>query len=105
MGLAWPALAQSGGTPWWLTLAEASPAVWASPLFGFYLARFSDDSSATDTESKGGSMDIGFTNTDYYSGSINWISLTGENYWLIPLEGITIDGTTSNPGGQAAIDT
>jgi len=105
MGMAWPALAQSGGTPWWLTLAGANPAVWASPLFAFSLARFSNDASATNNESNGGEIDLGFLNTDLYTGDINWVSLTSENYWLIPLDGITIGGKTTTPGGQAAIDT
>lgn len=51
MGLAWPSLAQTGATPFWLSLAEHS-GTWASPLFGFYLARFSDDSNAAETEAK-----------------------------------------------------
>lgn len=50
-------------------------------------------------------MDLGFANTDFYSGDINFIDLVGENYWLIPLEGITIDGQKTTPGGNAAIDT
>lgn len=50
-------------------------------------------------------MDIGFTNSDHFSGTINYVSLVDESYWLIPLDAITIDGTTSNPGGNAAIDT
>jgi len=50
-------------------------------------------------------MDLGFTNSAYYTGSINYVSLTAQNYWLIPLGGITINGKTLTPGGQAAIDT
>lgn len=49
-------------------------------------------------------MDIGFTNSDHFSGSINYISLVDESYWLIPLDAITIDGTTSKPGGNAATE-
>ncbi|KAF8322232.1 acid protease [Clavulina sp. PMI_390] len=103
MGLAWPDLAQTGATPWWLAVANSN--AWTSPMFGFYLARFIDDASAQTVESQGGSMDLGFANTNYYSGDINYITLTGENYWLIPLESISIDSKKLTPGGQAAIDT
>lgn len=104
IGLAWPALAQSGANPFWLNLVESSGTL-ANPLFAFSLARFVDDNSATENEANGGSMDIGFTNADHFSGSINYVSLVDESYWLVPLDAIAIDGTTSNPGGNAAIDT
>ena len=74
-------------------------------MFGFYLARFSDDSSATSNEAQGGSFDLGFANSKFYTGEINYIPLTQENYWLIPLQGITVNGNKMNPGGGAAIDT
>jgi len=103
MGLAYTPLAQTQATPWWL--AAINSGQWSQPLFGFYLARYVGDASATTLESKGGSMDLGFTNSAYYTGNINYVSLTAENYWLIPLGGITINGKTLTPGGQAAIDT
>jgi len=86
-------------------LAAVKSGQWSQPLFGFYLARYINDASASTLESNGGSMDLGFTNTAHYTGNINYISLTAENYWLIPLGGITINGKTLTPGGQAAIDT
>jgi cathepsin D len=103
MGLAWPSLAQTGANPFWLALTESGAL--ENPLFAFSLARFSDVSSATSTETKGGNMDIGFTDSSHFSGSINYISLAQENYWLIPLQAITINGNKLNPGGNAAIDT
>lgn len=103
MGLAWPALAQSGATPFWQAAINAGD--WQDPLFGFYLARYIDDANAQTTETNGGSMDLGFANTDHYSGNINYIDLAGENYWLIPLQGITVGKNKLNPGGNAAIDT
>ena len=103
MGLAWPSLVQTRANPFWLALTSSGAL--ESPLFAFSLARFSGVSSASTTETNGGSMDIGFTDTDRFSGSINYISLAQENYWLIPLQAITINGNKLNPGGNAAIDT
>jgi len=103
MGLAFTSIAQTQSDPWWLAAVKSGQ--WSQPLFGFYLARYINDASASTLESNGGSMDLGFTNTAHYTGNINYISLTAENYWLIPLGGITINGKTLTPGGQAAIDT
>ena len=103
MGLGFRALTQTQADPWWVAAVNAG--LWSQPLFGFHLARFVDKSGASNTETKGGSMDLGFTNTAYYTGEINYVSLTDESYWLIPLDGITINGKVLNPGGQAAIDT
>lgn len=103
MGLAWPPLAQTGADPWWLAATKAGD--FSAPLFGFYLARYIDDASANTVEASGGSMDLGFANTDFYTGDIKYVSLTDENYWLIPLDAITIGSKKLNPGGQAAIDT
>lgn len=103
MGLGWPRLAQSGATPWWQAVINAGS--WTDPLFGFYLARFVDDPTAQTVETKGGSMDLGFANTEFYEGDINYVPLTSETYWLIPLDGLNINGNKLNPGGDAAIDT
>lgn len=103
MGLAWTYLAKTGADPWWLTAIKTG--LWTEPLFGFYLARWVDDPSATDLEAKGGSMDLGFANSDYYTGNINYVNLSAENFWLIPMGGITINGERLDPGGHAAIDT
>jgi len=103
MGLAFTSLGQTRADPWWLTAVNSGQ--WDQPLFGFYLARYVDDPSVSVLESNGGSMDLGFTNSAYYTGSINYVSLTAQTYWLIPLGGITINGKMLTPGGQAAIDT
>jgi len=103
MGLAFTQLAQTGADAWWLTLAKGN--AWTQPLFAFYLARFADDPNASPIESQGGSMDIGFTNTTYYSGSIDYTALTSESYWLIPLKTINVNGKSMTSGTGAAIDT
>lgn len=103
MGLAWPTLAQSGAIPHWLATVNAGD--WQDPMFGFYLARYVTDASAQTLEQDGGSMDLGFANTKYYTGDINYVSLSDESYWLIPLDGVTINGKDAGVTGGAAIDT
>lgn len=103
MGLAWPALAQTGADAWWLTVATSN--TWTAPMFGFYLARFVNADDPQTLESAGGSMSLGFADSNYYTGNINYVSLTDKSYWLVPLGGITIGGKKLSPGGQAAIDT
>jgi len=103
MVLAWTQLAQTGADAWWLTLAKGG--AWTQPLFAFYLARFADDAKAGASESQGGNMDIGFTNTTVYTGDIDYTPLSSQSYWLIPLVNIVIGGKTTAVGTQAAIDT
>ncbi|KAF8322235.1 acid protease [Clavulina sp. PMI_390] len=104
IGLAWPSLAQSGANPFWLNLINSGAL--SNNLFAFSLARYVTDSSATDTEAQGGYMDIGYTDSNHFSGSINWISLSSKSYWLIPMDSLTLNGNTSTAvGGYAAIDT
>lgn len=84
MGLGWTALAQTGASPWWETLAKAG--TFASPLFGFYLTRFVavllcyshfphpvslcsyGDISDVAEEEPGGSMDIGYVSLQLTTG-------------------------------------
>jgi len=100
MGLGWTPLAQTGGTPWWESLAKGGS--WAQPLFGFYITRYSDDPNASAIE-PGGSIDIGFVNSSFTN--IRYISLTAQTYWNIPLQTITIGGSQVQSGAGAAIDT
>jgi hypothetical protein len=76
-------------------------------MFGLYLERYSTDNSSSRQESVGGSLDLGFANAKYYTGKLNYINATGENYWQIPLEAVTVNGNqytmSSHPG--VAIDT
>jgi cathepsin D len=106
MGLAWPALAQTEAAPFWLTLAESNTL--ASPLFAFYLARYDNVSSVDpdSSEPSGGSLSIGSVNTSLYTGSINYISLTQQSYWLIPMQSAQI-GTAklTLSSSNAVIDT
>jgi cathepsin D len=101
--LGWTPLAASRADPWWYTAIKSN--LWTQPLFGFYLARFVDDPNVVQVEPHGGSMDLGFTNTDYYTGDINYVTLLEPTYWLISLDHVTIMGTQLAISGPAAIDT
>ncbi|KAF8310964.1 acid protease [Clavulina sp. PMI_390] len=98
MGLGWASLASSGATPWWETLAKGGS--WAQPLFGFYLARNEDSLTAT---SPGGSLDLGFVNSSFTN--INYVSLTSQDYWNIPVQSITVGGKVITSGAGGAMDT
>jgi cathepsin D len=130
MGLSWQALAYSGATPWWITLAQSSS--WSSPLFGVHLARWRDVSGATSSESDGGTATFGYlgessrprwprvmvmscrrphadvADSSLYSGSITYVSVSsGASYWQIPMDSMTMQGSTISLGGSTtvAIDT
>jgi hypothetical protein len=104
MGLAWPAIAQTKAEPFWYTIAQSSQ--WPNPIFAFYLARYINDTSASSTQTNGGSLALGFADDGLYTGTINYIPLAGQNYWLIPLEGVQVGSTkVSTPQTHVAIDT
>lgn len=83
MGLGFQALSVSGSTPWWASLAASSS--WSSPLFGVYLARFRDVTNAAQTEAQGGYLTLGYTDSNLFSGSINYVSVTQQRYWNVPI--------------------
>ena len=103
MGLAFTPLAETAVDPPWLTMAKNNQ--WTQPLFAFYLARYSNDVNAQTTETNGGTMDIGFVDSTKYTGNINYVSLSSETYWAIPLGGATVNGQKTQLSGDAAIDT
>ena len=104
MGLSPRSLTGGASEPWWLRLVTSfsSP---AKPLFALYLARFDNHTNAPadETQSNGGSMDLGFLNPQIYTGDIHNVPLVSNTSWLIPLGGVTINGNHSKPGGNALI--
>src|SRR5258708_24039034 len=53
-------------------------------------------------------MTIGGTNSSLYTGNINFISLTQAQYWMIPMNSITVGSqpiTLSGSNQNAVIDT
>ncbi|KAG2142914.1 aspartic peptidase domain-containing protein [Suillus bovinus] len=105
LGLAWQSLASSGQMPLWQTLASNN--VWDSALFAVRLTRYKNDSTAQDLE-PGGVLNMGYTNSSLYTGSIDYIDITGTpSYWYIPLTSLTVQGNSISidSGTTAAIDT
>ncbi|KAJ8585200.1 acid protease [Rhizopogon salebrosus TDB-379] len=105
MGLAWSSLASSGKTPFWQTLASGGS--WDSPLFGVQLTRYGNASNPTQNE-PGGVIDMGYTNSSLYSGSIEYHALLGQpEFWEINMNTLTVQGNSINIAGMstAIIDT
>ncbi|KAG2142916.1 aspartic peptidase domain-containing protein [Suillus bovinus] len=105
LGLAWETLATSGQMPLWQSLASNS--AWDSALFAVQLTRYTNDSSAQDLE-PGGVINMGYTNSSLYTGSIDYIDIPGTpSYWYIPLTSMTVQGNsiTIASGTTVAIDT
>ncbi|KAH7926411.1 acid protease [Leucogyrophana mollusca] len=108
IGLAWQSLAASGAMPFWQALASGG--YWDSPLMGFQLTRFLNDSSAGNLE-PGGSLSMGFVNESLYTGTIDYQNIPNgqASYWLQAITALTVQGKSiSLPSGAAsyaAIDT
>lgn len=84
IGLAFTSLAQTGATPFWLTLADAGQT--ASPEMSFYLARLIDDPNAPQ-EAPGGTFTLGGTNSSLYTGNIEFTNIIGDpdSFWLLTI--------------------
>ncbi|KAF9512878.1 hypothetical protein BS47DRAFT_1344818 [Hydnum rufescens UP504] len=101
MGLAWSQLATTGVRPWWYVLASQNS--FSQPLFAFHLARLDNDTNAGPT-GLGGTLDLGFLDSNTYTGTITYYNLISETYWLITLNAVVINGKSTSVGGPAAID-
>ncbi|KAF9511715.1 hypothetical protein BS47DRAFT_1147923 [Hydnum rufescens UP504] len=101
MGLAWTQLATTGSSPWWSTLTSQN--AFSQPLFAFNLARLDNDPNAG-TTGPGGTVDLGFLDSNIYTGSITYYNLISETYWLITLNAIVVNGKSTSVSGPAAID-
>ncbi|XP_010738909.2 pepsin A [Larimichthys crocea] len=68
------------------------------PLFSVYLSSKSQ---------QGSEVLFGGTDSNYYTGQIEWIPLTSATYWQIKMDSVTINGQTvaCSGGCQAIIDT
>ncbi|MBW0552019.1 hypothetical protein O181_091734, partial [Austropuccinia psidii MF-1] len=98
MGMAFSALSSTGGKPFWQSANIDT--------FAFGLTRFLNVSTATDIE-PGGVLTLGGINTTLFQGNINWIPLKAQTYWLIALDGVSVNGQTisSSQSNNVAIDT
>ncbi|EJT47547.1 endopeptidase [Trichosporon asahii var. asahii CBS 2479] len=107
MGLAWKAIANSGATPMWQTLAASK---WQQKEFGVFMVRHRGDEWARQFEENGGQILFGGTNNTLYKGDLNYVSIPDQDkdYWRLKLEGINVQGNDlgySTEWASAAIDT
>ncbi|KAK4689362.1 hypothetical protein P7C73_g734, partial [Tremellales sp. Uapishka_1] len=110
MGLGWKALAASGATPFWQSLAASGS--WDTAEMGIFLQRYRGVTDVTEIETDGGEFTMGTLNSSLYTGSVNYISISAanENYWQIPVQALTVQNssvtiTENGADPQAAIDT
>jgi cathepsin D len=105
LGLAWQSIAISSQMPLWQTLASGN--AWDSALFAVQLTRYKNDSTTQELE-PGGVLNMGYTNSSLYTGSIDYINIPGTpSFWYIPLISMTVQGNSISiaSGTTAAIDT
>ncbi|TEB37333.1 acid protease [Coprinellus micaceus] len=108
LGLAFSAIARTGGTPFWQSLQ--SDGQLEAPEFSFWMTRFNNDPRADDIED-GGVFTLGGTNSSLFSGEIEFLDLetsgtfgTTPTYWLLPLRTVTVQGSpVSIAGGSSAL--
>ncbi|KAG6331505.1 hypothetical protein ID866_7585 [Astraeus odoratus] len=105
LGLAWQSISVSRQMPFLQTLASSG--AWDSPLFGVQLTRYTNDTSANTLE-PGGVLNLGYTNSSLYTGSIEYIDMpTQPSFWYLPLTSVTVQGASIPLGSETlvAIDT
>ncbi|KIM26185.1 hypothetical protein M408DRAFT_46444, partial [Serendipita vermifera MAFF 305830] len=94
IGLGWPTLAESGGTPWWLNVLEQ----FESPEMSFHLAEPSWNAPATDSIAPGGQFTLGGRNASMYDGEIQFVPILAQDYWSVPLNSIVIPSASGGAG-------
>ena len=104
LGLAFESIA-SLGKPWWQAAFEQDAV--SQKVFGFWLGRNADDPNAPTAEANGGEFTMGGIDSSRFSGEVNYIPLSGEDYWRIPVDRVAINGAAVSgmEGKQCAIDT
>ncbi|GAA5858760.1 hypothetical protein JCM8547_004975 [Rhodosporidiobolus lusitaniae] len=103
LGLGFQAIASSQAVP----LVESLALNGSLPenVFGFAFETHVFTTASADT-APGGTLTIGGVDTSAYSGSINWVDVVQEAYWSIPLDGVSVGGTSLGiTEDQVVIDT
>jgi len=106
MGLAFESLASTQATPFWQTVTNNNQL--SNPEMSFWLARdlhpLSEDFLAS-----GGVFTLGGTNSTFFSGNIEFLSLASTpSFWLLSLASLTVNGKPvklTTPDPLSAIDT
>jgi len=82
-GLGFQSIAATGAMPFWEALTNGGQLT--SPEMSFYLTRYRGDTSVSEEE-PGGTFTLGGTNSSLYTGSIEYLDVTGtESFWLLDL--------------------
>ena len=84
MGLAFQTISTSGAKPFWQSLVEGGS--WTQPLMSFVLTRYANVTAASNQE-PGGLFTMGYLNTSYYTGDVEYHALKSETYWVISMSG------------------
>ncbi|KAK0554481.1 hypothetical protein OC845_000742 [Tilletia horrida] len=94
-GFGWPALATAQEKPFWITSG--------ANVFAMYLASTNDFNN---NYAYGGVISLGAPDSTYYSGSINYVSITEQIYWTVKLGGVSVGGNSLSLGSnqEAVID-
>uniref|UniRef100_H0XRW8 Peptidase A1 domain-containing protein n=1 Tax=Otolemur garnettii TaxID=30611 RepID=H0XRW8_OTOGA len=96
LGLAYPKLAQAGGTSIFDKLWKKGRI--SEKLFAFYL---------TSGGKRGSMLMLGGVDHSYYSGELRWVPVTKRRFWQVALNSISVNGTiiACHDGCQAILDT
>ena len=90
IGLAFPALARTNATPWWLNALDQ----FAEPEISFFLTQWTDH-TGTDLILPGGQLTLGGRNTSLYEESqMTFTPILSERWWTIPIASMVVTGTT-----------
>lgn len=103
LGLGYQSIAASEATPWWQTLADQGQI----SEIGFAFTRFLHTTNAATTVMPGGVATFGKANDTLFTGDISWNQLTDAGYWMIALDGMSVNGTSlqGSSSSNVAIDT
>uniref|UniRef100_A0A8C4X564 pepsin A n=1 Tax=Erpetoichthys calabaricus TaxID=27687 RepID=A0A8C4X564_ERPCA len=96
LGLAYPSISASDATPVFDNMMNKG--LITQDLFSFYLSRNSETGSI---------VTFGGIDPAYYTGNIQWIPVTSEDYWQITVQTIKINGkvVACESGCAAIVDT
>ncbi|XP_069059186.1 pepsin A-like, partial [Pleurodeles waltl] len=96
LGVAYPSIASDSATPVFDNMW--SQGLLQQDLFSVYLSA---------NEASGSVVIFGGYETQYYSGTMNWVPLSAEGYWQITVDSVTMNGNViaCSGGCQAIVDT
>jgi hypothetical protein len=104
MGWGFSAIATDGAPTFFENLISAGTV--AHPYFSVYLERAKDSTTASSGQIAGGELCVGCIDSSKYTGNLNYVSVSQQGYWEVPMDGLVYNGNgVSGTNTQAAIDT